>query len=213
MSTSLTTFFARVARDLHESDSTFDTSEFWTPEEMVGYLNYAEGDFLHGTGIIKGDTEVLLLPGYPILVDRPANTMDIVRISFNGRYLRRQTSWDFQKEDPEWRAKTTGNPSYWHEDHVPNSQFELNKIHTIGGTLRVFYDYRYDEYSDMTGNLNLMDIWEPYLRWKVLSLALGKDGDSQDLPRSIYADQRYRFGVFLAKRLMNGNPDISIPEQ
>ena len=49
------------------------------------------------------------------------------------------------------------------------------------------------------------DCWEQYIRWEVLSLALGKDGDNQDVGRSAYAHQRYLLGVNLAKRMMLGS--------
>jgi hypothetical protein len=201
----------RVALDLHETDNTFASGN-WTPEEMLGYLNYAEQEFLQRTGILKSDTLVTLAPGATILVDRPANTMDIERVSFNGKYLRRQTSWDLEKEDSSWRAHTTGNPSYWHEDHILNSKFELNKIPAAGGVLRIFADSYPAPYVSSTEDLNLKDTWEIYLRWKVLSLALMKDGDAQDIGRSQYADQRFSFGIYLARRMMLGFAKNIVPE-
>lgn len=211
MSISVGDFLTRVALDLHEDDNTFPTGT-WTQSEMIGFLNYAEQEFLQRTGIMKSDDEVVLAPGSTILVDRPDNTMDIERISFNGRYLRRQTSWDLEKEDPSWRTKTTGTPSYWHEDHISNSKIELNKIPAAGGTLRIFADYYPDPYTTTAENIHLKDSWEIYLRWKVLALALGRDGDGQDVGRSHYADQRFAFGVYLARRIVLGLGQLIIPE-
>ena len=54
-------------------------------------------------------------------------------------------------------------------------------------------------------SLVVTDTWEPYIRWGVLSMALGKDGDGQDVKRSGYAKSRYLLGVKLALRLIVGN--------
>ena len=55
------------------------------------------------------------------------------------------------------------------------------------------------------------DCWEPYIRWEVLSLALGKDGDNQDVARSNYAHQRFTLGIALAMRLVMGT-SVTLPE-
>ena len=204
MTTSVATFLTRIATDLSEADNTFPTGA-WTVPEMLRYLNYAEREFLKLTGIIKSDSSIVAANGASIIFDRPANTMELLRISFNGKPLKKQRSIDLERENRNWRSNTVGKPQYWHEDLVPNSQFEIDKCPAAGGTLRVFADYIYSEYADTSGNIHLKDCWEPYLRWKVLRLALEKDGDNQDLGRSQYAEKRYRIGVALALRIMMEN--------
>jgi hypothetical protein len=208
MSTTVLDFFTRVAWDLHETDNSFDSGA-WTVTEMIAYLNYAEKKFLEKTGILKSD-DTIVADGSAIIFNRPNNTIDIDRIAVDGKALRRQTLFDFELEDRAWRSKTSGRPSYWHEDNLLNSQFELNKIPSQGATLRIFSDYIPDEYTDTTGNIHLNDEWEPYLRWKVISLALGKDGDNQDVTRSAYAEQRFMLGVNLAKRIMKGMASVNL---
>lgn len=208
MTVSVLDFLTRVAWELHETDNTFDSGA-WTVSEMLGYLNYAEKKFLERTGILKSD-DTITADGSAIVFNRPNNTIDIDRISFYGKPLRRQTLFDLELEDRSWRSKTTGKPSYWHEDNLPNSQFEINKIPAAGGNLRIFSDYIPDEYTDTSGDIHLTDEWEQYLRWKVISLALGKDGDNQDVGRSDYADQRFRLGITLARRLMKGMAEVNL---
>lgn len=204
-------FMTRIALDLHESDNSFPTG-CWTPDEMLGFLNYAEQEFLQRTGIMKSDDSIVLPPASPILVDRPDNTMDIERISFNGKYLRRQTSWDLEKGDPSWRANSIGNPHFWHEDHISNKQIELDKIPTAGGTVRIFADTYPNPYVSSLEDIHIKDSWEIYLRWKVLALALAKDGQGQDLGRSQYADRRFSFGIYLARRIILGVGRLIVPE-
>lgn len=203
MAINISEVMTRIARDLHETSNDF-ASGAWSRVEMVGYLNDAELDFLRLTGIWQTDVSVAAAAGSGILFDRPANTMDINRVGFDGKHLHRQSSINFELEDRDWRSHSAGKPDYWHEDNLPNTKFELNKIPTYGGTLRIFADYRPDPYLSIYEDLHLKDSWEPYLRWKVLSLALAKDCEDQDLGRSRYAQQRYMVGVLLARRLIKG---------
>lgn len=209
MTVNITEFLTRVSRDLNEESNAFPTGA-WTQAEMLGYLNYAERDFLKLTGIVQTDVSIVAAAGSPILLNRPANTMDINRMSVNGLQIRRQTAWDFELEDRSWRMHTAGRTHYWHEDHLSITQFELNKLPAAGATIRIFADYIYNEYTSVSENLHLKDSWEQYLRWKVISLALGKKGDNQDIGRSKYANQRYQVGVRLARRLIEENPALNI---
>ncbi len=200
-------FLDRVAHDLQEDSYLFESGA-WTKEEMLGYLNTAEKLFLQKTGILQTDTSVVVAAGSTILFDRPANIIDITRISVNGKPLRRQTSWDLEREDRRWRSSPNGSPAYWHEDNISNAQYELNKIPALGGTIRIFADTMYTGYTTYLEDIHLKRTWEPYLRWKVLSFALLKDSDNQDLSRAKYADQRFMFGVYLARRLMKGISEL-----
>lgn len=203
MTISVLDLLTRVSLDLNETNNEF-LSGAWTRSEMLGYLNYAESNFLQSTGIWQTDVSIVAAAGASILFDRPLNTMDINRMGFNGRHLHRQAVINFELEDRDWRSHAVGMPEYYHEDLLPNSKFELNKIPAAGGTIRIFADYLPDPYLTVDENLHVKDSWEQYLRWKVLSLALAKDCEDQDLGRSNYANQRYAVGVMLARRLLKG---------
>jgi hypothetical protein len=200
----LSTILTRVAIDLNETSNAF-LSGAWTQTEMIGYINHAERDFLLRTGIWKTDSSIVASAGASILFNRPANTMDIDRVGFNGKRLYRQSSQNLELEDRDWRTYSTGNPSYWHEDNLANSQFEINKIPAAGGTLRLFADYLPNAYTVITDAFHLAASWEPYVRWKTISLSLAKKCEDQDLGRSNYAQQRYMVGVQLARHLMMGS--------
>lgn len=201
MTTTVANFFLRVAYDLQEPNGTFAAAA-WSVDEMLGYLNVAEREFLSLTGVLKTDVTIPVEEDSSIRFNRPDNTMDIDRISYNGRHLKRVTSLDLELEDRDWRLHTEGRPSYWHEDEMPAAQFELNKIPAYEGTLRIFADSLPPLYTEISGNIHLRDCWEPYLRWKVVSLCLAKDSEEQDLGRAKYARSRFMMGVNMARRLM-----------
>ena len=138
-------FMSRVATDLHEVSNDFPSGA-WSRAEMVAYLNDAELDFLRLTGIWQTDVSIVASAGAGILFDRPDNTMDINRVGFDGKHLHRQAVVNFELEDRDWRSHSGGKPDYWHEDNLPNTKFELNKIPAAGGTIRMFADYRQAPY-------------------------------------------------------------------
>jgi len=214
MSTTLAVFISRLARDLHENPAIFPPGghNLWTLAEILDYIDYAERDFLRRTGILKSDITVPVLPGNTILFNKPAAVMDIERISFNYKRLRRVTTWDLEREDPGWRVRPNGTPRAYHEDHLPATQFEFDHIPAPGGSYRMFCDSLPAEHTTNLAELIAVnDCWEPYIRWEVIALALGKDGDNQDVARSAYAHQRYLLGVALALRLVNGENIATLP--
>jgi hypothetical protein len=211
MATTVRELLQRVALDLQEEDENFGAG-VWTQQEMIEYVTHAERDFLRQTGIIKEDDTVVLPGGSSPLVTKTAQMGDIERLSFDRKRLRRVTSWDLEREDPDWRSNTVGHPRYYHEDHLPIVQWEFDKIPAAGGTYRVFYDLIPDEHShDLNELIAVADPWEPYIRWEVIALALARDGDNQDLARAAYAHARYIVGVQLAKRLIYGTPVTDFP--
>ena len=211
MSVTVATFLQRVAQDLHEDPNNFPpgNNNLWTLQEMVDYISYAERDFMRRTGVESIDETVVVAPGNNLVFTKPTDAMDIERISFNYKRLRRVTSWDLEREDPAWRTTPVGTPQYYHEDHLPVSSYELNQRPQAGGTMRIFAGKLPPLHTtDTTELIAVKDCWEQYIRWEVLSLALGKDGDNQDVARSAYAHQRYLLGVSLAKRMVLGTPAV-----
>lgn len=204
---------AKIAKDLHEKDNTFGVggeAPYWSPDEMIGYVNYTERDFIRRTNLIITDSSIVMPAGNTIILQKPVGAMDIERISFNGKRLRRQTTWDLQRENPNWRNNLPGNPRYWHEDHLAVNDIEVDRSPAAGGTFRFFYTMIPTAHAAYPAgyleNIAFGDSWEPYIRWNVLSLALGKDGDNQDVAKSVYCQQRYLLGVALALRLIQGTP-------
>jgi hypothetical protein len=213
MAITVGTTLTRVAMDLHEESNLFSVG-LWSLEEMIGYVNYAETDFMRRTGILKYDQTQVALPAATRLFTKPTGAMTIERMSFDAKRLRRQTSWDLEREDPEWRNLPPGPPRYWHEDHLPVNEFELDRVPSAGGSLRIFYDMVPADHElspdGLLEDLIVPDTWEPYVRWEIIALALGRDGDNQDIQRSNYAHQRYLLGVALAKRLVVGPMNLPI---
>jgi len=200
----------RISRDLNEPDNTFPLGS-WSRTEMIDYLNRAESEWVHLTGMFAQDVTITLPPGQGILIERPNGINDITRISFSGKPLNRQTAELFELEDRNWRNHTTGQPSKWHEDRLPWQYIELNRIPQDGGTMRFFGDKRFDPYTDDDNQqMHVNDYWEMYLRWRVLSLALIKESDDRDATRGKYAQGRFMIGVRLARYLMRGVEDAKL---
>lgn len=207
MSVTVATFLSRIAKDLHEDPATFPpgANNLWTLDEMANYISYAERDFLRRTGVEAVDATIAVPAGNVLVFSKPNNMMDIERISFNYKRLRRVTSWDLEREDPTWRTHPNHAAQQYHEDHLPVNSFELDNRRLSGGNLRIFGGTLPPLHTtDTTELIAVKDCWEQYIRWEVLSLALAKDGDNQDVVRASYAHQRYMLGCSLAKRMVLG---------
>ena len=192
----------KIAVDLQEDDRTFP-SGLWTASEIIGYINYACGYFLNDTGIIVVDNSISTTAGTR-LYDRPVNGSDILRISFDGKRLVRVSLFDLTAINYKWR-ETSGIPKKYHEDGLSIDQFELDKVPTRTGTIRVFSDYLSPQLSSELDIFPMQDCWEQYIRWEAISFSLQKDGETQDLERADWAHKKYLFGVNLAKRITQGN--------
>lgn len=203
MSVTVSEFINRLAVDVHEDATLFPpgSHDLWTIEEIIGYLNTAEKDFIRRTGLFKQTFTISVGSGTQMVFDRPTGCFDIDRVSYQGKKLYRVTTWDLSREDPNWRTNTSGHPRYYYEDGLavgkfaidrrPSSSFELTVIGDMAPT-----DHTVSGYT--TELIFVPDQWEQYIRWEVLSLMYGKDGDGQDVARSSYAHQRYLFGIGLA---------------
>lgn len=208
----------KVARDLHEQSNLFDTVNpaLWTPDEMISYIHCAETAFFSESGVTKYSTDVIVPAVATRIFSKPAMTMILERISINGRMIRKVTSWDLERQNYLWRSATDNKPRHWHEDHLPITQIEFDRIPREGDVIRYFHDMAPAErlpYPDGYDQAFIVaDEWEPYIRWEVLSMALAKDGDAQDLGRSAFAHKQFEFGIALAVRLMHGSAGPGVAE-
>lgn len=202
-------FLTKIAYDLQETDNTF-SSGLWTPSEVIDYLNYAQGCFINDTGVVVSDNTILSVIGDRDYT-RPTNAGDIDRIAFNGKRVRRVSSFDLMSKDPAWRSRS-GIPQFYHEDGLTITSFEFDKMPTKVGNIRIFADMLHADITSTSEALVVPDCWEPYIRWEVISFCLQKDGESQDLDRADWAHKKYLFGVKLAQRIVSGESDSPIPE-
>jgi len=206
--TTVASLCARIAYDLQEDPSSFPvSSSYWTTDEVISYINYAEADFSRRTGISKGVASLVV---NTMLVDLPDDAVNVERASFNGRRLRRASSWDLERQDANWRSRT-GRPKLYKEDRLTPGYMELDVTPSSEGVCSVIYDSMPQAHTALTDSLSIPDPWLPYIAWEVISLALAKDGDHQDVERSQYAHQRYLFGVAIARRAIIGSEAIPYP--
>ena len=209
MAATVDQMLSKIALDLQETDNSF-SSGLWTRSEMYGYINYAIYSFLNDTGIIISDNTITASIGVRSYT-RPDNSADIDRIGFDGKRVRRISLFDLASKNPSWRS-TNGIPQFYYEDAAEITEFDFDKLPTKAGTIRIFADLLPVEVDDLADVIEIPDCWEPYIRWEVISFALQKDGESQDLPRADWAHNKYLFGVSLAQRIVAGMPDDPIPQ-
>lgn len=130
MTTLVSDLLTVMLRHLQETATL--SSRLWVEPELVQYIADADREFLALTGIVKQAGSVLAVAGQSIY-DEPADSIDVERISWNGKKLYPQTRYELDRQKPNWKADS-GAPQRYHRDHLPPKQFEVWKKPTATGT-------------------------------------------------------------------------------
>jgi hypothetical protein len=116
-----------------------------------------------------------------------------------------ETSLDWLNTN--WQSQTgQANPSYWFQDKVGVGNFGVGPPPQVGSTARIFYSQRGPENPSL-GLLSpylLPDVMVPALRWRVLALALSKDGENRDTARADFAQKWFDFWVIISRKYLQG---------
>lgn len=64
-----------------------------------------------------------------------------------------------------------------------------------------------DDVASTSDLMRVPDFTLPYIKFFVMQKVLEKEGEGQDLMRAKYCESRYKFGVFLLRRLVNSTYD------
>jgi hypothetical protein len=116
-----------------------------------------------------------------------------------------ETSLDWL--DTNWMSQTgQPNPSYWFQDKVGVGNFGVGPPPQVGSTARIFYSQRGPENPGL-GLLTpylVPDVMVPALKWRVLALALSKDGEQRNVELSKWAEQWYQMWCLIARKYLQG---------
>lgn len=132
MSTTVGSLLDIMARHLQETDRTMN-SGLWTQAELVTFLSEAQQDFLSSTGVVKN---VGFVPSVTSQVeyDEPSTSMDMERVSWNGKKMYPTTQFELDQQDAKWRTRTGRNPRWLHRDNLGIKRFAVSPAPNISGT-------------------------------------------------------------------------------
>jgi hypothetical protein len=114
-----------------------------------------------------------------------------------------ETSLDWLETN--WQSQTgQSNPSYWFQDKVGVGNFGVGPPPQVGSTARIFYSQRGSPSLGFLTPYLLPDVMTPALRWRVLSLALSKDGEQRNVELSRWAAQWFDMWCIVARKYLAG---------
>jgi hypothetical protein len=184
-------------------------SGLWSVDEVLGYLNQRQDQFLRDTAIVSSldsldvdivyvDDGIALLPGDWIVTLRA-----VWKRLTSYRPLQRMDSWVSDHTRPSWPS-VPGTPSMFQEFGGPTLELQLSPIPDVSGSVELLYVALGTELDGSGVDLVIPDEFAPYIKWGVLSDMLSKIGRGQDMTRAQYAEQRFQEGIELARLMLKG---------
>lgn len=136
MTTTVLELLQQLAPLVQEDQSTYGGTDWstglWTPEEIIGYINFISRDFVLRSQIIKILAAVASVTGQRIYSD-PPYTMGIDRIAFNNNPLYKTSRYLLDRENINWRT-LAGVPRQYHQDQLATKTFEVDRAPTSAMT-------------------------------------------------------------------------------
>lgn len=87
-----------------------DDGTYWSPTEVVTWLNDAQSDFASRTLSVRESTTIPLTTGTAVYT-LPSKTIRVLRVTHNGRPLYRENEPRLDRLIPNWMSSTPGAPS------------------------------------------------------------------------------------------------------
>lgn len=213
MSIASTDVLSTIQRSLQETvnGGLSWSSGQWTVDEVVGYLNQRQYQFLKESGILLKRTAVNTLPS----VQRhslPTDWIATHRVAWKSidaefTEIPRSDGWEADHIILDWPYnQVTNHPTVYTDGEVPTLEFETMPSVNVSGELQVLHSYLSTLIPSppAAANLTVLDEFEPAIRWGVIADMLNKMGRANDPGRADYAEARYREGVASARVILAG---------
>lgn len=184
-------------------------SELWTVQEMYGYLDGAQQDFLKATHALVGLADI---PGvidtsrYALPDDWIATVLVAWRDTATNR-VRELLPTDSHQADlgmPSW-VGTSATPLAYSDADTPTRTIQIIPAPSAAGTLHLVYVPSATHPIGAGEPLQLPDEWcTPVLKYAVLADALAKVGRALDPQRAGYCAWRRALGEQVTQLLLSG---------
>lgn len=177
----------------------------FTQAEMLAYLEDVQNDFLLKIQPVYNTADVTII-GTTRDYAQPAATIRMERISIAGKQLFNTTQSDLDLNDPNWPSVTSPPvPTDWYQDMIETAKFGVFPLPQVGETAEVWFSEKETATLDLDTTLLVPDVFTHYLKYGTLERAWSKDGEQRDPQRAEYCNRRYRLGLFVAKKFMEGS--------
>lgn len=190
------------------------TDPLFTQAEMMAYLSTACNDFLTDVPLVYQIVENLTIN--PTLQNGllPTDCMVPMRIALQyptGPYPLRETSQsNLDSYDYRWQTNFASLPIAYFRDKVPTQMFGIWPRANNVSVYEVVYAQRQEETMGLLDGFLFPDVFLPIVKYRVLSFAYSKDGESRSPGLAKYFSARYDFGVKVAKMVLDNSMDSNL---
>lgn len=184
-------------------------SGLWTREEVLSDLNQRQDRLLKDTllQITILPPNILYNPG-DVRIALPADLIRIIDLVWYGgdgtvRELQRADSFEADHIIPSWETPQAYPLVYMEYDPL-TLEVQIAPVSYNFGTLGLLYVAAGTEMNGNGVTLAVPDEFAHVLKYGVLADLLSKDGRGKDANRAGYCEQRFQFGIELARILLKG---------
>lgn len=176
----------------------------FTQDEMIAYLADVQDDYLLKVRPVYERITAAVSTGIRFYT-HGTNVIRLERISIAGRPLLNVSVSDLDMIEHAWPATTTpGVPTHWFQDKLETAKYGYFPLPQVNETAALSYSVRSNVTLALNTALLVPDIFSHYVKYGVLAMAFGKDGEQRDPMRAEYCSRRFDFGVMLGQKFMEG---------
>lgn len=191
-----------------------EDSDLWTLEEVLGYLNQRQYQFLRDTGLVMKRSSITS-PPESFRHQLPSDVIAIqavwwrdtgIEVHESQRFIevRRGDGWEADALLPAWPSTLEQKPLIYMDAEVPTLQLQTAPPVFSGGVLDLLYVGLSTLLTGEEVDFAIPSEYVPGLKWGVLADLLSKIGRGHDPIRAAHAESRYQEVVEAAKLLLSG---------
>lgn len=185
----------------------------FTQQEIIGYINDSQSDFLVAVRPIFEVVTAAITPGVTTYT-QPVDCIRLERIAVNPQpldynsamtdlYETSQASLDLS--DPNWQGAQAP-PAQWYRDDIANGSYGYFPIPSANYTAELWYsqDVNPTVVPNLLTTLLVPDAFAHVIKYLVLAKCWTKDGETRDPDRAEYCQKRAEMTTIFALKFMTG---------
>lgn len=183
-------------------------SGLWSVDEVIGYLNQREHQFLHDTAAIFTRATLVSVPNTHRHI-LPADWIMTQRAAWHAAdgsitELPRSDGWEADHALPTWPYATESKPRVYMDAETPMDQIQVAPAAYDNGVIELLYVGLGATLSNSGIAFSVPDECVPAVKYGVLALMFGKIGRGYDAARAQYCQARYDEGVEAVRLMIAG---------
>lgn len=177
--------------------------QLFTQAEMLSYMAVIQNDFLVKTRpvYVVGSASIQTSK---TVYDYPSDAIRIERIDIAGTKLRNVSTPSLDWANLSWQQSAAAQPDSWYTDKTGAKKYAVTPSPNVGYTATLMYSQSGPDTIALTDTLLVPDPMAHYIKYGMMAVIFGKDGEQRDVDRAQYCGYRYDLGVKIVQVFMEG---------